>query len=459
MLKVGFIFPSSDYLFDPFRGDPHTHFQILTVLEENFGSKMHLSLIDLRGIKREFATYHVPECDVYLYSLYSLDYDELKALVVNLRERYPQATHLAGGPHATLFQEESLGLFDALILGEGELQIIDALAEVMAGGELKRLYCQERPLDVNQFPYPRRKYLPASSVARKGLMTMKTKPGYDQLMSTTVMFSRGCPYQCSFCAIPPVKKFTPGVRYRQPELIEEEINYLISDYGMEGISLLDEIAIPLKREAAIPHLEAIGRTGIKWRGQTRVDGLTEEIARLARDSGCLTMSLGVESPSQQVLDIVNKRIDVEKSKETIRVLKESGIECRVFIVSGLPGEPEDIVDQTMSFLEETQPDMVMMSLFTVRPGTEVYEHPEKFGIKTLHTDWKNMMNLQNRYENEKLKLTFEYAEKTPWGKGFSEERIIGNFLELQARIDDRGLGSVLYSGPNLTTPCDFREKN
>ena len=454
MLRVGFIFPSSDYLFDPFRGDPHTHFQILTILEEEFGREVQLSLIDLRGIKREFALYHIPECDVYLYSLYSLDYRELESLVGGLRGRYEKATHIAGGPHATLFQEESLRLFDTLILGEGEVTIGEALRAVMAGEKLKPIYRQETPLDINRFPYPRRKYLPAASVARKGLMTMKTRPGCDQLLSTTVIFSRGCPYRCSFCAIPAVKKASPGIRYRRPALIEEEINYLIREYGMEGISLLDEIAIPLKREAAIAHLEAIGRTGIRWRGQTRVDALTGEIARLARDSGCLTLSLGVESPSQQVLDIVNKRIDVEESKKTIRLLKENGIECRVFIVSGLPGEPEDIVERTMDFLDETQPDMVMMSLFTVRPGTEVYDHPERFGIKTVDSNWENMMNLQNRYGKEKIRLTFEYAEETPWGKGFSQERIIGNFLELQARIRDRGLGSVLQAGPPQTSSCD-----
>ena len=52
MLRIGFIFPSSEYLFDPFRGDPHTHFQILTVLEYALGSSAELLLIDLRGIKK-----------------------------------------------------------------------------------------------------------------------------------------------------------------------------------------------------------------------------------------------------------------------------------------------------------------------------------------------------------------------------------------------------------------------
>lgn len=452
MLNIGFIFPSSDYLFDPFRGDPHTHFQILTVLEEEFGNRVNLSLIDLRGIKREFAVYHIPDCDVYLYSTYTLDYEELMELVRCLRERFPRARHISGGPHATIFQEESLETFDSLIIGEGENAIVAAIRDVMDGRELKRIYREESPVDINRFPFPRRKYLPAASVARPGLMTMKIKPGYDKLLSTTVMFSRGCPYACSFCAIGATKRYSPGIRFRRPDLIREEIEYLKREYGMQGISLLDEIAIPLKKERAIAHLEAIGETGIFWRGQTRVDALTPEIARRAKESGCLTMSLGVETISQRSLDIVNKKVKVEMAKNTIHLLRENGIECRVYLVSGIPGEPEDVVERTLDFLEETQPDLVTLSMFTVRPGTEVYENPKKFGIKRIfYTDWRNMMNLQNRYEKEPPKLTFEYDEVTPWGKGFSQERIISNFLELQDQINKRGFSAALFAR-NTTFP-------
>ena len=136
---------------------------------------------------------------------------------------------------------------------------------------------------------------------------------------------------------------------------------------MEGISLLDEIGIPLTRANAIAHLEAIGRTRIVWRGQCRVDGITPELAKLAKESGCVTMCLGVESVSQRSLDIINKGIKLERTKETIYHLKQNGIETRVYMIIGLPGEPEDIVEQTWAFVKETTPDLVYLSLFTIRP--------------------------------------------------------------------------------------------
>jgi len=441
MLKIGFIFPSSEYLFDPFKGDPHTHFQIHTVLESHFGNEVELSLIDLRGIRKDFAIYHIPECDIYLHSVYTLDCDEQISIVNNLRGRYPKAKHIAGGPHATVFQKESLEHFDSLIIGAGEEKIKDAIEDYKKKS-LKKIYEERSVIDIDKYPFPSRKFLPKSTIARKGLLTLKNKKGYDQMLGTTVIFSRGCPYDCYFCAMPQVKQYCPGVRYRKPELIEQEIEYLKCEYGLEGISLLDEIGVPPGREKAIKHLEALGRTGIVWRGQCRVDGITPEIANLLKDTGCVTMCLGVESAWQQSLDIINKKINIAKAKETIKLLEKNGIECRVYMIIGLPGEPENIVNITWDFIQETKPASVYLSILTVRPGTQLFNNPNKFGMKNINTDWSKTMHMYGRYKEEIPSLTFEYEDITPWGKGFKQDKIVNNYLELQARLHKAGLSHL-----------------
>ena len=139
MISIGFIEPSSDYLFDPFRGDPFTHFYILTILEDYFGSQIQAKLIDLRGIKKEFAIYHIPECDIYLHSVYTLDYNEELFLVKTIREIYPKSIHIAGGPHIREFTKENMSIFDSLILGEGEIIIIKAIEDFLRDG-LQKIY-------------------------------------------------------------------------------------------------------------------------------------------------------------------------------------------------------------------------------------------------------------------------------------------------------------------------------
>ena len=247
MLRIGFLFPSSDYLHDPFRGDPHTHLQILTVLGDRLGDRVDLRLIDLRGIGRPWAIHHVPECDVYLQSVYTLDWDEEVSIVKAIRVHYPKALHIAGGPHVTEFPDESLKVFDALVLGEGEEQIIRAMQDIEQG-TLQKIYQQDLPIDVNAYPYPSRRFLPRSTVARKSMMTLKKKKGYDELWGTTTIFSRGCPFHCAFCEMPKTR-MGKGIRYRRPDLVAEEIRYLQRDYGIQGINLLRRDRDPLEPRA------------------------------------------------------------------------------------------------------------------------------------------------------------------------------------------------------------------
>jgi len=433
MLDIGFIFPSSEYLFDPFKGDPHTHFQILTVLDSYFGDKVNTSIIDLRGIKKEFAKYHIPEKDLYLHSVYTLDFNEQKSIVETLRERYPKAKHIAGGPHANFFKEETLQIFDSIILGDGEESIKEVINDIN-NSKLKKIYEQKSPIDINDYPYPLRRYLPEATVARKGLLNLRNKKGFGDLLTTTVVFSRGCPYNCSFCAMPSIKRYNPGIRFRKPEFIKEEIEYLKTEYGIQGISLLDEISFPRNLQKAKSHLEAISKTGIIWRGQCRVDDITPEIAKMLRDSNCVTMCMGVESAVQECLDWINKKTSVERSKESIRLLKQNGIETRLYMILGLPGEPEDIVERTWKYIQETDPEAVYLSLLTIRPGTEMFNNPNKFGIARIKTDWDKTMHMYSRYGKEKINLTFEYKKITPWGRGFTRKEIIDNYLELQEKI-------------------------
>ena len=451
MLTIGFIQPSSEYLFDPFRGDPFTHYHILTILEARFGAQIDARLIDLRGIKKDFAIYHIPECDIYLHSVYTLDYDEQLGIINQLRLKHPKSIHIAGGPHVGSFTNDCLKVFDCLILGEGEEIIVQAVNDYLAQ-KLQKAYRQSCALDINAYPFDRRHFLPKNTTTRKNMLTLRKKTDLGDLNGTTANFSRGCPYNCHFCAIKQVRESFSGIRFRSPQHIEAEIEYLKAEYDIKGLVILDEICIPLKKSNAVKHLETIGRTNIIWRGQCRVDGLTPEITKLARESGCVAMGLGVESVHQLSLDIINKKIDVEKSKKTIALLKQCDIEARVYMIIGLPGEPEDIVEKTWSFIEETDPDLVALSLFTIRPGTEIYNYPEKFGIKNITTDWAKTMHMWSRYDSEEPTMTFEYETQTPWGKSMTNKQIVTNYLELQERLKQRNIGTSYYKKVDLNTP-------
>jgi radical SAM superfamily enzyme YgiQ (UPF0313 family) len=189
------------------------------------------------------------------------------------------------------------------------------------------------------------------------------------------------------------------------------------------------------------HLEAVGRTDIKWRGQSRANGISPEVVTLAKEAGCVEIALGIESVSQSVLDNINKRLDIKEAKKYIQLLRNTGIGVRLNLILGLPGEPDDIVEQTLAFIDEAEPSSVIMAYLYPVPGSEIFKHPEKFGITINTTDWRRYSAVAGRFsEEESADIIFDYNDNVmPWGKGMDKEQIHDNYTRLQDILRERGL--------------------
>lgn len=431
-MKLGFILPSSKQNYKPFRNQPLTVLYLLTILEERFGDRLDLSLIDLRGISEDNAIYHIPEKDVYFYSVTSPDFPESQNIVENIRKVYPKSKHIAGGPHINIFPEDSLKIFDAISIGEAE-ESVKRIIEDLFESNLKRIYRQQEPIDLNSYPYPLRKYLPKSAVVDTELLGGE----HLDLQGTIALFSRGCPFNCHFCA----NLIHGSLRFRSPELITQEIEYLKREYQVEALAIKDDQSIPVNPKIAQLALEAIGKTGIKWRGQSRANGVHPDMVKLAKEAGCTEIAVGVESVSQKVLDIINKRIDIIKAKEYLQLLKKEGIDARLLLIIGLPGEPDDIAEKTIDFIKEAQPSSVLLSFFCPLPGSEIYKNPERFGIRiNSNVPFDEYVTAFGRFdEKEKPISVFDYAPVTPFGKGKSASQIIEDYMRVQSFLRENKL--------------------
>ena len=193
-MKSSFIVTSSKQNYKPFRNQPLGELYLSTILEQHFKDQLDVSMIDLRSINPDDAIYHVPERDVYMYSVTTLDYLDTKRIVGEIRQIYPNAKHIAGGPHIEALPEESSKIFDAISLGKGE-ESIKRMIEDISNSRLKNLYKQEGNIDFSSYPYASRKFLPKSAIAQSGILNGENR----DLNGTSVLFSRGCPFQCSYC--------------------------------------------------------------------------------------------------------------------------------------------------------------------------------------------------------------------------------------------------------------------
>ncbi|TRZ96033.1 radical SAM protein [bacterium] len=433
MLEAGFVIPTCGYYYQPFRNQPLVALYLLTILEDRLGGKTSLSLIDLRGVSKDNLLFHIPEKDIFFYSVGTQDFYEISSIVQGLRQIYPKAKHIAGGPHITLFPEESAKIFDSIVLGEGEESIVNAVEDVSLSC-LKAVYRQAKPVNLDAYSYASRKYLPRKAVVDTGLLPGK----YQNLPGTAFIFSRGCPFDCYFCAN---RDLNLGpVRVRSPKLVAEEIEYLKCEYKIEALAFKDDNAIPVDRKVAIAHLEAIAKTGIKWRGQSRANGIRADVVKLAQEAGCVDIALGIESVCQNVLKIINKRIDINEAKEYIWLLKKTGIGVRFNLIIGLPGEPDDIVERTLAFIDETEPTSVLLSYLYPVPGSELFKNPKRFGITINTFDWRRYTATAGRFSEDELPdIIFDYDQLTPWGAGMSKSRIFQNYVTLQGILRKRGL--------------------
>jgi radical SAM superfamily enzyme YgiQ (UPF0313 family) len=431
-MRVGFINTSSRQNFAPFRIAPLGSLLLLTILEQEFGDALQLSFTDLRGIPDDKVADHLDEKDVYLHYVTTPEFAEISTNVARLRQLYPHAKHIAGGPHCNIFPDESMRRFDAICVGEGE-EVIKTIIRDALRGSLQALYRQEAPVDLNAYPFPLRKFLPPRAVVDTGLLSKK----HRDLLGTTVLFSRGCPYNCHFCS----NQYHGPIRYRAPELISAEIEYLKREYGIKALVLKDDNGIALQKQRAISNLRAITGAGVFWRGQTRANGVHPDVIGLARDSGCVEITVAIESAWQRSLDIMNKKIDLAKAKAYIRQIKATGMDVKILLILGMPGEPHDIASRTIAFIEEVAPANVSLSILCPIPGSELYRHPEKFGMKIKpDVEFSKYLFAFGRFgDDEKAPRFFEYEPVTPFGPSLSMDEILANHDVVQAYLRDHQL--------------------
>lgn len=200
---------------------------------------------------------------------------------------------------------------------------------------------------------------------------------------TAVLTSRGCSYRCKYC-VPCSLSFSreleyrhyfnkkPKVTLRSVENIREEFTKLKED-GYRSVSILDDQFV-WGEERAVKICEAIASTGIIWGCLCRADRITRSIAAAMGKARCRYVDIGVESFSQDVLDDIEKNLDVEKVFNAVRLLKSHGVGVKFNILIGAsPRQTKDLIKRDIKIAKSLHPDTIMFGLANPFPGTEFYK--------------------------------------------------------------------------------------
>lgn len=187
--------------------------------------------------------------------------------------------------------------------------------------------------------------------------------------------SRSCPFDCSFC-------FHPlGRVYRERSLNNFflELENLISIYDINSLMLLDEL-FAAKKERLIEFCERIKSYNLKWVVQLRVDLVSEEVLSLMKDSGCISISYGIESMSEDVLRGMKKHTKPSMIEQALDITYKKGIDIQGNLIFGDSSETMSTAKETINWWKMHRKYKLSLTNIQQYPGTKIYNDAIKKGV-------------------------------------------------------------------------------
>jgi len=315
----------------------------------------------------------------------------------------PEALTVMGGPHASMAAEDTLTHIpelDIVVRGEGEETMLDlcrALARKrdingighMAGISFRQdgRVVSNRPRspisNLDGLPYPAFHLIPFEKYNFK-----IDVPGQGQLPAVNIMTSRGCPFNCNFCATP--INWGRTVRTRSPQNVTQEIEFLVERYGARVIFFYDDtFNVSVKRVEEICGLILERRLPIFWRAEIRLDLMTKPLLARMKEAGLFHVSFGLEAGSERVRDtIIDKKIKLKDFHNLIAWCRELEIIPNVFFIFSHPTETWAEAQETIRIIEQYRNEVeASVAILHIYPGTPLERTAREIGLLPADFSW------------------------------------------------------------------------
>jgi len=323
--------------------------------------------------------------DVIGISTFSSDLTAAREMASDFRSSLPRATLVLGGAHVSALPEHAftfLPALDFVLCGEAEHGLPPLVRRLQDGGadweNIPGLaYRREDAIRVNP---PRLEQdldmlgLPAWDLLRPHIQTMAPHGAFvRRLPVVPLITTRGCPFPCTFCAARCISG--RAIRHRSLESIFEEIDHLVTHYGVREVHIEDD-NFTFRREFALAFCEELLRRGLdlSWccPNGVRLDTLDRELLALMKRAGCYSLSLGIEAGTDHILKQIRKGLTTEQIARQVALIKTAGIKTTGFFIIGFPGETGEDIRATLRFARQLPLDRAQFSTFLPLPGTDYF---------------------------------------------------------------------------------------
>jgi radical SAM superfamily enzyme YgiQ (UPF0313 family) len=314
-------------------------------------------------------------------------YKQIKEIIDIAREIKPDIYTVVGGNIITGDPEpamEALENADFGVIGEGEITNCE-LAEVIEShqnyesvdgiiyknGNAWRITKPRRQImDIDRLPFPD---YDGFEFAESICKLPSDLYGFLGERTAFVVFSRNCPYNCTFC-------FHCG-KYAQRSLdsVFQEIDMLLSKYNIKNLVIADEL-FAAKKDYIEEFCKRIKPYGIRFVVQLRVDMVTRELLEMLKAHGCESAMVGLESADNRILKSMRKQITVEQIEKALALLEEAGLSTHGGFIFGDLEETYETAMNTIRWWRDHPQYPIDLHWIIVFPGTYLYKVACERGI-------------------------------------------------------------------------------
>lgn len=315
-------------------------------------------------------------------------YGAIRNVIDAVKRQHPRCICIVGGgiiTSAPVLSMQALEVADIGVIGEGE-NTVPLLCQTLARGAdphavpgivvaddhgFSMTEGNVPTVDVDAIPVP-----DYDGLGMDELLSMVPNiVGMNDYNTFPILTSRGCPYSCTFCFHP------SGVRYRQRDLdlVFEEIDGVLERYPIRFISIQDEL-FGHDFDRVREFCRRIAAYDMKWWAQFRVKDLTEDLLALLKESGCVSIGLGIESADDRILRSMRKQITVADTEDALRLVNEAGIGVQGCLIFGDVAETRETAENSIEWWKRHLHFGLQLSLIVTYPGTQLFRHATKSGL-------------------------------------------------------------------------------
>jgi anaerobic magnesium-protoporphyrin IX monomethyl ester cyclase len=309
--------------------------------------------------------------DVIGLTLYTATMKEAEVILQQISEFNKPV--ILGGPHATLYYNDLVELANYIVIGEAENIIVDLVenADINSKGQIIR----SEPPDPEKLPFP----------------DFTTFLGHDDIFIYPLLTSRGCPYNCSFCAVRLVS--TRQWRPRNVQNCIEELIRAKNKFGSMGSVVIYDDNAMFRKDHIKKFLKLYQESNINLPLtiiNTRADSLDDEMLSLLKKAKCPSIGIGVESAHPEVFSKVRKGETLDDIEEAAKLIKKHKLPLALCFVIGLEGDSLEKTKFSIDFAKKLKPDHIYWNMITPFEGTKIrewYDNNGKVFDLVNHSSW------------------------------------------------------------------------